>query len=354
MDKGAEVRSGEGRRRRHPVKPARLSSLSAVLISLLVACGPPSGRPPLETEGPAVPAPPAGQGLEWATNADAPTPRTEAVGAAAGDRIVIVGGLTEEGATDRVEIYDAAGDSWREGPPLPLALHHAMAASIEERVFVFGGYQGGGFDSVSRRAFVLEGEAWREITPMPETRAAGGAAAAAGRIFVVGGVSPERGSLASTTLVLDPASERWSFASGLPTPREHLGVTSHDGMVYAVGGRTGGIGSNLGAFESLDPGTGTWTSLPDLPTPRGGMAAAAGSGLIVAAGGEEQAGTFPEVEAFDLRSGSWGALPPLPTPRHGLAVVALGPVVYAITGGPQPGGTYSASNESIDLSGLSP
>jgi N-acetylneuraminic acid mutarotase len=297
-----------------------------------------------EPAGPA-PAPTRAGDPAWRRLAPAPSERTEVAAAAVGDRIYVLGGYAPDGATlATVEVYDTGADAWSAGPDLPVAVNHAMAATLDGILHVAGGNDGGG---PSRQVARLDGAAWRTLAPLPEARSAGGLVALDGRLYLAGGVAP--GGLAAATLVYDPQADRWSEAPGLPTRREHLGAAAAGGRVYVVGGRVRGLGSNLAAAEAFDPAAGRWTALAPMPTARGGLAAAAtAGGRVVAVGGEAEA-TFPEAEAFDTGSGRWRSLPPLPTPRHGLGVVAVGEVVYVLAGGPQPGLHASAANEAIDL-----
>lgn len=318
---------------------------------------PPSGRSPAPTTSL------AGAGPAWQTLAPTPTARTEVTAAVTGKRIFVVGGFDAGGDTVRtVEVYDIESNLWLEGPRLPLAVNHAMAASAGESIYVFGGYRGPGLAIPSDRAFVFVpstscpksqvcGE-WREPAKMPEPRAAAGAAAASGRIYIAGGVGPR--GLAQSMLAFDPngaAGGKWSALSGPPTAREHLGVASDGKKVFVVGGRTSGIGSNLAAAEVFDPATGGWMKLPDMPTARGGIAAGFAARFVGAAGGEAAA-TFNDAEALDIGSLAWLRLPAMPTARHGLAVVGAGNVIYVIAGGTRPGLTVSAANEAIDLGPL--
>lgn len=291
---------------------------------------------------------PRATGLEWATLATMPTPRTEVAAGVAAGRIVVVGGFAPEGTVATVEVYDVAADTWSPGPDLPVAVNHAMAASLGDEVHVFGGTLGDG--GISDAAFALRDGGWEALPPMPEPRTAGGVAVAGGLAYVVGGVGPH--GVAERTMVFDPEAARWSVTEGLGRPREHMGVAAFSDRVYAVGGRAGSL-AGFGDTEVLDPGSGSWSPLPDLPTPRGGMAAAATSnGFVVAAGGEEEGGTFDEVEAFDVERERWLALPPMPTARHGVGVVGVGSTVYVIAGGIDPGLSFSGAVEAIDLAPL--
>jgi len=316
----------------------------AVVVLLAGACtGDRSGR-----QGPSPPSAPGE--AAWRRLAPAPSERTEVAATAVGKVVYVAGGFRADGATvPTVEVYDTGRDRWAPGPDLPVAVNHAMAATLDGAAHVVGGYPAAG--GVSRRAFRLEGGRWAALPDLPEGRAAGTAVALGGRLYVAGGIGP--GGLAANMLVFDSATSRWSTAPGPPTPREHLGGAGFGGRVYTVGGRASGQG-NFTAAEAYDPATGRWASLPDLPTRRGGLAAAAtGNGFVVAVGGEAEA-TFEEAEAFDVRAGTWWSLPPLPTPRHGLGVVAVGTVLYTLAGGPRPGLHVSGAAEAIDLARLRP
>jgi len=215
--------------------------------------------------------------------------------AAVGPDIYVVGGYRRDGSTvSTVEVFQPSVGRWRAAPELPLAVNHAMAATVGGAVHLFGGHTATGRPSAS--AFRLDRDGWRRLADLPEGRVAGTAVAAAGKVYLAGGLSPD--GLARAMLVYDPAGDRWSLAPGPPTPREHLGGAGAGDKVYTVGGRAAGRG-NLDAVEVYDPATARWSVLPPLPTPRGGLAAATANGFVVAVGGEG-ATTFAEAEAFDL------------------------------------------------------
>jgi non-specific serine/threonine protein kinase len=321
-----------------------LALLLGAVLAGVAACD--SGGDP-EPSSPARNGSPAG--LAWQKLAAAPSERTEVTAAVAGDRIYLVGGFRRDGGTvATVEVYDPSADRWEAGPDLPIAVNHAMAATADGAVHVFGGYLAGNRPSTA--AFRFESGSWRRLADLPEGRAAGTAVALGDTVYVAGGIAPG-GGLARNMLVYNVAGDRWSTAPGPPTPREHLGGAGFDGLLYTVGGRTREAG-NLTAFETFNPSSGRWSTLPDLPTRRGGLAAAATcAGQIVAVGGEAEE-TFEEAESYDVTTKNWRALPPMPTPRHGLGVVVVGRTLYTLSGGPQPGLHVAGTLEAIDLSSL--
>jgi Galactose oxidase, central domain/Kelch motif len=286
--------------------------------------------------------------LAWVSAAALPAPRTEVGAARLRGEIVVVGGLTLDGAVcARADAYSPATGRWRRLPNLPAAVHHPLVAADAGRVYVAGGYGGRlGVGDRQRTVFAFDGVRWRSLPRLPEPRAAGGAAVVGRRLYVVGGVGAV--GLARRAFALDLRTKRWSVVPA-PSPREHLAVTAAGGRIYALGGRTAGYDTNLATFESWAPGAKRWSRLPDVPGARGGTGAAVAAGSLVSVGGEEPAGTIRSVYAWNLARGGWRRLPDLPTPRHGLGVVAVGTRVYAVAGGPSPGLTVSGANEYLDL-----
>ncbi|HEX7148344.1 MAG TPA: kelch repeat-containing protein, partial [Actinomycetota bacterium] len=193
----------------------RMAAVAATL--LLAACTGDEPEAPEPAPAPATTAAPPGDPA-WRALAAVPSERTEVAAAAVGDRIWVLGGYAPDGATlATAEVYDTAADRWARGPDLPVAVNHAMAATLDGVLFIAGGNDG---DGPSAQVARLDGDRWRRLAPLPQGRSAGGLVALEGRLYLVGGVVD--GGLAGDTQVYDPATDRWSSAPGLPTPREHL------------------------------------------------------------------------------------------------------------------------------------
>jgi N-acetylneuraminic acid mutarotase len=280
----------------------------------------------------------------WQRGAPMPTPRSEVAATPYKGGIAVVGGFTGSCVNSRnVDLFLPGPNRWRRLPSLPIAVNHAAAAAVGNKLYVAGGY--GDDPHFSRAAFVFDGVNWTQIRSMPAPRAAPGSAIVGGKWYVVGGVTP--GGLATTALMLDLAKGKWSTVAG-PTPREHLAVTTANGKVYALAGRRAGFDTNLDTFEVYTPRARRWEPLPPIPEARGGTGVAAVGSTLVSIGGEATTGTIGSVYRFDTAAGKWSRLPDLTSPRHGLAVAAVGRRVYAIGGSPVPGCGVSGMNEYLD------
>lgn len=276
----------------------------------------------------------------WQTGPALPLARSEVAGTAWRGRVVVAGGYLPDGRSSaRVDVYDPRAHRWSQLPDLPVGVNHAMAAAGSGRLYVVGGY------GAERSALVLDGKAWRRLPSLPFPRAAAGAAVIGKTLYVAGGVGPA--GVATSMLAYDIPRRRWRTLAG-PVPREHLGVTALRGRLYAVAGRVNG--RRFSIVQRWSPRTRRWDRIAPVPEPRGGTGAAASAGLLVSAGDESSAGTSAAVYAYAPATNRWRRLPDLPTARHGLAVVGIGSTVHVVGGGPQPGLSVSAANESFDLS----
>jgi len=281
-----------------------------------------------------------------------PLARTEVASAVLDGRIVVTGGLTADGAaSDQVDVYDPASNTWRPGPALPLALHHSGMAALDGRVWVAGGYTNrAGQDWVAQSRVVSLGageRAWREEPALAGTRGGLALAGAAGRLVAVGGTD-NLGRFLARTEVLAPGQRAWTAGPDMTEPRDHLAAASSGGRVYAIAGRLGSLESNKATVESWDPAAPAgWRVEPRLQDTRGGTSAAEAAGRPCVAGGEEPAGTIASVEC--LTAGRWERVGTLRTPRHGLAVAGLGGRLHVIGGGPEPGLFVSGAHETLTV-----
>jgi hypothetical protein len=258
--------------------------------------------------------------LRWEARQRMSEPRTHFGRAVEGDRVVVVGGLLRGGAaSSRVDRYDAIADRWEVLAPLPLPLDHAMAASIDDDVFVFGG----DFARPSQRSFRLRGGSWQEIAPMPEPRAAGAAVIVGGRVFVIGGLGSGR-SHPSSTLVFDPAAGAWRVVAPIPTAREHLAATVFRDEICALGGYVNGA-VPLKVVECYAPSVDRWRTLPPMPLAASDFDAAVLRDTIWTIGDDTQ--------QFD--GASWTIGPQLSVPRFGGGAAAISGAIYAIGGTPR-------------------
>ena len=324
--------------------PPRARRSVAVLLALTVLLG-----AACRSGGDAPPTASVGDAARAASQRKAPLPappRTEVVGAFWNGRVVVLGGLREDGLPSaQVDLYDAATDSWTSGPPLPVPLHHAGAGVLGDRIYVVGGYAGKEWTPVADVRSLGPGEQqWRPEPSLTGPRGALAVASLDDALVAVGGVGS--GDPVHTE-ILEQGAAGWRPGPGLGTPREHLAAAGTGGRVYAIAGRVGTLESNRDSVESLAIDETRWRTEPKLNHSRGGTGAAAPGGTPCVAGGEEPDGTVAPVEC--LEGGTWEIVAELEVPRHGVAVVAEANRLHVIGGGARPGLFVSDAHEVFEL-----
>jgi serine/threonine-protein kinase PknK len=269
---------------------------------------------------------------QWRALPDAPTARLMMAWTVLNDKIWIMGGLRNGVPLQTVESYDPKTGAWQTGPPLPIPLHHAAAATYRGEVVILGGESGKAIAAGSNKVFALRGGNWVPLPSLTHARAAPAAAVVGDKLVVVGGQSSKQ--LVKQTEVFDGSS--WKDAADMNNPREHLAAVSDGTYVYAVGGRQLSADKNSAALARFDPASGKWTDLVGMPTPRGSYGATYIDGRIVAVGGEAPTQVLNVVEMYDIADNKWSTLTPMPTSRHAEVVATVGNTVYVIGGANRP------------------
>jgi len=315
-----------------PVTTTDTAVTAAYLLGLRFP-GAVSGRPVLEAlsdpRPPAEPTPTLPSLLTgaWTEGAPQSPARSEMPGVYLDGRIYVPGGF---GGETVFQAYDPAADLWLDLDPLPEGRHHALAAALGGRVYVFGGGQSGGPGATaSTFAYDPATNTWQRRADMPEARVGGAAVALGDRLYVIGGVGET-----ADLLAYDPATDTWARRAALHQPRDHLAAAALNGELYALGGRWEVVGE-LRTVEIYDPALDQWRPGAPLLRPHAGFSAAVLHGRLVVAGGEiimSGRETLTAVEVYDPATQTWADGPALPFPVHGVPAVADGQRLYLLGG----------------------
>jgi DNA-binding CsgD family transcriptional regulator len=245
-------------------------------------------------------APIAAEGDGWEELPPLPVRRARFGAASMDGQIYVVGGLTAEGPSDRLDVYEIESGTWMEAAARPLAAANVQATLIDETVLVPGGCDADGQPTATVHRYLPEDDAWNDVAPLPEplcayalttfedqaylfggwngrtyravayrydveadtwtelaspgeARGFGGAAALGDRVLYVGGYD---GDERATCEVYVPETQRWEVCASLLQPRGGLGLTALGGQLFAVGG---GWESYLGFNERYNIKEDTWS-----------------------------------------------------------------------------------------------
>ncbi len=282
---------------------------------------------------------------EWRELPPISSKRTEVAVTLLDKKIYVVGGFTQNGITDRVEVWDAENENWSQIPSLPIPLHHTTVSAVNGKLYVIGGFTSNLWTPVNTNyEYDPLKNKWAVKASMPTERGALAAAVIDGTIYIAGGANKINNSLINTPALemYDPENDTWKKLAPLPTPRDHMAASSLNGKLYVIGGRIDvNFRNNLDTNEEYDPETNHWISRSPLKTKRSGVTSQVLNKRILVFGGESGQGTFTENEAYDPNTDTWETLSPMPSGRHGLGSANHKNQIHLIGGGPNPGGEGS-------------
>jgi len=277
--------------------------------------------------------------LSWSTKAADPTVRAEAMGASVNGKVFAFGGYVDRTyhPIARVDVYDVAANKWTRLNDMPFgALTHAGTTTDGQFVYLAGGYPGSatkGQTFFTRNVWQYDttSDTWKAMPPLPAGRGAGTLVNLDHVLYFFGGADPNRKDASNMwKLDLNNSAAGWNTVASMPAPRNHVGGVALNGSIYAIGGQTGQ--DNLSVFKGdvwrYDPGSNKWTTVASLINqPRSHIAAAsfAYNGKIIVEGGEGPGRVaLRNVEEYDPSTNKWSSLTPLPGGRSSGIGVNLG------------------------------
>ena len=212
--------------------------------------------------------------LEWKTVAPSPFARVESPAAVVNDKLYLFGGFTDElDASNRVDVYDPAGDTWTRKKDMPTRLTHLTPAADAKTIWFAGGFKGKHPGPVTAEVgkYDAAADSWTAGPPLSERRAGGGLAVLGRTLHDFGGYKADRDTNAGDhwSLSLDGGTE-WQPEADLPDPRGHVSAAVLDGKMYALGGDHGHDTTQIdvASCHRFDPATSKWTAIASLPDGR--------------------------------------------------------------------------------------
>jgi YVTN family beta-propeller protein len=213
-----------------------------------------------------------------------------AAAALGGDVYVFGGGNGPSQLSDIVRVDSSTGASQLVGR-LPAASSDSAAAVVGGTAYVVGGYTGTRWlDTIV--AFRPGGTA-RVVAHLPQTLRYA-AVTSVGNTVVVAGGSLEDGTASDRVLAYTPG--RGVKAVGrLPAPTTHAAAASLGGAVYVIGGRGASAGTPTDAIVAVDLAHRRIRAVGQLQEPRSDLAAATAGSRILVAGGSGPSGTVATI-----------------------------------------------------------
>src|SRR5260370_3934569 len=149
---------------------------------------------------------PAWPTLEWKKAAPSPFARVESPAAVINGKMYLFGGFTEElQASNQVDVYARASDSWTQKKDMPTRVTHLNPAVDGNTIWFAGGFKakhpGPVTDEVWK--YDIASDTWTTGPPLPERRAGGGLAVVGRKLHYFGGYKADRNT---------NAGDHWSLS----------------------------------------------------------------------------------------------------------------------------------------------
>lgn len=212
--------------------------------------------------------------LSWKKGAPSPFARVEAPTLDVNGKMYVFGGFVKGlGASNELDIYDPAADSWKRLNDMPTRVTHLNPAVDRGTIWLAGGFKGKHPGPVTDEVwkYDIAADTWTSGPHLPEPRAGGGLAVAGGKLHYFGGFKSDRNTTSADhwSLPLD-GSTTWRKEADLPLPRGHVAAAVVDGKIYALGGTDGHDKTqvDLKFCHCFDPATEIWSEIASLPDAR--------------------------------------------------------------------------------------
>ncbi|USD21214.1 hypothetical protein MJO52_19465 [Microbulbifer variabilis] len=257
--------------------------------------------------------------------------------------------------TDRTYIFSPQTKTWRDGPPLPEAIHHLGMAANSKYLYGIGGFNGVKNNAWQAKATVYKlsnsEDIWTSGPRLPAPMAESIYANTSKGIHVIGGKTPNDQLKNSDTknhyILIDNAN--WETAAPATISRNSAAGAALNNRIYAIGGRQASNGNNkarnLSYAEVYDPSLDKWNKIRPLPQSLAGLTATPLKGKIIVTGGEafgpngywKTGSAFNSIWSYNPISDQWRKEISLPMARHGHGAVTINDSIYIIGGAAKVG-----------------
>lgn len=194
------------------------------------------------------------------------------VGAAAG-KVVVVGGLDNDGNyVSQVDVYDPGLLRWNRGAPWKRA-HTAYSVVVGDLMCFFGGAAGADAHlSRDMDCYDALADAWTARAPVPDDVGGGlYPVAHGGKIYLLGSTKFDSKNLVTplaTAYSYDPKNDTWAKVAQPPSSRGGAGVVPYNDKLYVLAGFSKPSEQSAPPDSEMlvyDPSSDTWATGPQMP-----------------------------------------------------------------------------------------
>ena len=215
---------------------------------------------------------------------------------------------------------------------------------LDDKLVIVGGATENG-EVVKKVLFLNAGE-WKSYGEVPTARQCATAVGYHSMLIVVGGVIEVKGkwTVLSTTELLDTTNGCWHTCNSLPSPHQQMKAAIMNDKLYLLGGKDEHNRSSpqvfVASLDTLSTHQLNWQSVANLPWCIS-VPVALHNKFLLTVGGWQNQGNTSEVHILDPSTDQWKHLTNTPKARRGAAVVAVSNKILVIGGVTNNNSAYS-------------
>jgi N-acetylneuraminic acid mutarotase len=252
-----------------------------------------------------------------------------------------------------VDIYDPQTNTWSQGVPPPLELHHFQAVSYRGKILAAGPMTGKYPDETPlANMYVYEPsyDMWTIGPEIPDARQRGSAGIVIDEdnLYMICGITDgHNGGHVNWMDRYNLLTQEWEILPDAPRARDHFHAVIAKGEIYAFAGRNTSKNTNqvfdltIPQVDVYDISSGTWRTMEkELHIPRAGASVALLKNEIYIIGGESmfQNEAHSEIEIWSLKTERWMPINYLNRGRHGTQAIVYKNNIYIAAGCGNRGG----------------
>ncbi len=199
------------------------------------------------------------------------------------------------------------------------------ACSIEDDIYVIGGYRANNLATVER--YDTNKNKWVSKANIPSSISKLSSAVVGKTIYVIGGYGT---SYLNTVYSYNSALNIWSSKASMITARHELISVAVGNLIYAIGGY-GGSGY-LNTMECYNTRTNTWTTKTPMANARAGLGGGNIADLIYVVGGYAGNGYADVVECYNLITNTWTIKTSMPEGKNSFGYCVVKDKLYVAGG----------------------
>ncbi len=271
---------------------------------------------------------------KWVTLPDMPTARSSLAVVAFKNEIFALGGENERGILDVVEVFTPETGKWSRESPMPWGAADIQAGVIGNKIYIPGGRLVSEDISSTLSVFDLTNNVWTRGANLPAPVSRYTLAVLEDRLYLFGGWDGQQ--FLDTVLIYDPLFDEWREGSNMSEPRADAAAAVIDDEIHLLGGFNQDGALDLYQVYTLSQNSSEanpWRQEGPLPEPRSGMGAAAVIDVIYLVGGQGKGESTLPTWGHLTKTKEWLKIPaPADENITELRLVLLDTEIYALGG----------------------